>query len=369
MNDDFEMYDEEEYNSKISTSSDVQNENINSYQNSGLESEIYTGASNQSNIGLENQDYDMVDEQNNIGYETKNYTQGQNINEFLSQNYSNNLENQDNVDGDNQYYNEGMNQGTSVLGNQIVNEFLNENKRFETSALAPMYDEGSSNISYEEALKTATPIDEETNDTSADVSGVYPNPIEMTNDSIDSNDFMSYDPMLQNGLETDGDYVISTFDSSQNNDYVPEKTDFDTEGVMESYAEENVENKTLTPTPDEVPVPEVYNTSGMMQFETNNIDVFNQEPISSETTPSRFIFGEMDNSSEEKPKEDAIQQQQVIGAIPIYDKQDVNSVRDKKQNSSKKALEMVATIIFFALLILVISFFPDINKFFNNIRK
>lgn len=355
MDDDFEMYDEEEYNSKFSSNNDVQNENINSYQNSGLESEIYTGANNQND------------------YDEKGYTGGQNINEFLNQNYSSLGTKDEDIISSDDDYNISQNQN-NMLGSQIVNEFLNKNKE-EDSSLTPMYEE-QSNISYEDELKTATPIDNQKSDDipTSPINNGFENVVDEDNNKesnrfINNNDFMSYDPMLQNGLETDGDYVISTFDSNQNNDYVPEKTSFDTEGVMESYKEENVEPE-LKIEPKEQVEPEVYNTSGMINYEENNMDMFNNSPLREMKVNNKFIFTDINNGeANNRPIPQIEDMPNTVGAIPIYESPEINDKDTKDKNASKKAFEMVATVIFFALLILIVSFFPEINKFFNNLIK
>lgn len=357
MDDDFEMYDEEEYNSKFSSNNDVQNENINSYQNSGLESELYTGANNQ----------------NNIDFDEKNYTGGQNINEFLNQNYNNLGNKVENVISSDDDYNIPQNQN-NMLGSQIVNEFLNKNKE-EGPVLTPMYEE-QRNVSYEDELKTATPILEKvSNDIpTSPINNSFENVVNEDNNKesnrfINNNDFMNYDPMLQNGLETDGDYVISTFDSNQNNDYVPEKTNFDTERVMESHKEENVEPE-IKIEPKEQVDPETYNTSGMMNYEENNIDTFNNSPLPEMKENNKFIFTDINNGEvNNRPIPQIEDMPNTVGAIPIYESPEINNKDTKDKNASKKAFEMVATVIFFALLILIISFFPDINKFFNNLIK
>lgn len=355
MDDDFEMYDEEEYNSKFSSNNDVQNENINSYQNSGLESEIYTGANNQND------------------FDEKSYTRGQNINEFLNQNYSSLGTKDEDIISSDDDYNISQNQN-NMLGSQIVNEFLNKNKE-EDSSLTPMYEE-QSNISYEDELKTATPIDSQISDDipTSPINNGFENVVDEDNNKesnrfINNSDFMSYDPMLQNGLETDGDYVISTFDSNQNNDYVPEKTSFDTEGVMESYKEENVEPE-LKIEPKEQVEPEVYNTSGMINYEENNMDMFNNSPLPEMKVNNKFIFTDINNGeANNRPIPQIEDMPNTVGAIPIYESPEINDKDTKDKNASKKAFEMVATVIFFALLILIVSFFPEINKFFNNLIK
>lgn len=236
-----------------------------------------------------------------------------------------------------------------------------------TSVLTPMYEEDN-NVSYEEELKTATPIIEEKKEEEP----VEEVPKEVTY----TDDFMDYDPMLHNGLQTDGDYVITSFNPNENSDYVPEKTNFDSENMMESHSEENVEVEPPKKEEEEPPVPEDYNTAGMMTYDTNNVDTFNDGKTPTETVVTRFIFDEMKNSEEPKPQELPSQEveQEVtkpanMGAIPIYNRQDEIDKNIKNQNSNRKTYEMVGMVIFFALLILVISFFPDINKIFDNFKK
>lgn len=229
-----------------------------------------------------------------------------------------------------------------------------------TSVLTPMYEEDN-NASYEEELKTATPKEEKKEEEPVEEA-----PKEVTY----TDDFMDYDPMLHNGLQTDGDYVITSFDPDQNSDYVPEKTDFDSENMMESYSEENVEVEPPKKEEEEPPVPEDYNTAGMMTYDTNNVDTFNDGKAPTETVVTRFIFDEMKNSDETQNNQiDQQEEPRNVGVIPIYNRQDEIDKNIKNQNSNRKTYEMIGMVIFFALLILVISFFPNINKIFDNLKK
>lgn len=332
---------------------------------------------------LDDDDFKDVSSKNNVennNYGTPVYTNS-NRDQFIQQ------DNQYiNPDGSRLVYsssnrNQVENYGTPVYSTSN-REQVNNNV---DNTLAYMYDDEKSE-SYEEALKTATPeVNKEKNPVETKV--------EVPKEVTYSDDFMDYDPMLHNDLQTDGDYVISPYDPNNKSDYIPEKTEFDSEGMMEYNADENVEKEKVQENVEEPEVPETYNTAGMMQYDTNNVDTFNDGKTPTETVVTRFIFDDMKNSSEDMPSDldkkqeinigqnsnsDNLTNQNLStnvdfdtgrGAIPIYNRQDEIDANIKKQNSSRKTYEMVGMIIFFALLILLISFFPDINKIFDNFKK
>ena len=219
------------------------------------------------------------------------------------------------------------------------------------SPLESMYDEKLTS-SYEEELKTARPFESDTL-----VESVEEKPKEVTY----SDDFMDYDPLLHNDLQTDGNYTITEFDPNKTNDFVPEQTNFSSEDVMEYYSEENEEKEKPKEPVQEEKQPEVFNTSGM-EYDTNNVDTFNDGKTPTETVVTRFIFNDMDNGGQTPMDETAGRQD--IGAISVYNKKD-----SKEKTPTRKALEMVGTILIFAIIILIISFFPDINKIFDNLRN
>lgn len=334
MNDDFEMYED----------SDSSSNNVNSNNNQFFQPSYQNTVSNsmstpeENSINFNNNQINQPLYQNNIGNNNINNQQKD------SDSYQNNL------------YDSTLN---STYKENHYNEY--------NSVLTPMYEE-KNNLSYEEALKMAKPIIKEEQPQQI----VEEQPKEVTY----TNDFMDYDPMLHNDLQTDGDYVITSFDPNQKSDYVPEKTDFDSEGMMESFAEENVEKELPKQQDEEPSVPEDYNTVGMMTYDTNNVDTFNDGKTPTKTIVTRFIFDEMKGKDEtpdkeqvEQPEQQIVEKPKDVGSIPIYNRQEEIDQNIKNQNSGRKTYEMVGMVIFFALLILLISFFPDINKIFDNIKK
>lgn len=332
-------------------------------------------------------DFEMLDDDDFKDVSSKNNSENNNYGTPV---YTNSNRDQV-VRQDNQYINaDGGRLVYSSSNRNLVEDYgtpaySTSNRENVDNTLAYMYDDEKSE-SYEEALKTATP-EAKKEEISTEVK------VEAPKEVTYSDDFMDYDPMLHNDLQTDGDYVISPYDPNNKSDYIPEKTDFDSESMMEYNSDENVEKEQVQEKSEEPEVPETYNTAGMMQYDTNNVDTFNDGKTPTETVVTRFIFDDMKNSSEEKPNDSDVKQEINIGqssnsdnpinqnlganadfdtgrgAIPIYNKQDEIDANIKKQNSNRKTYEMVGMIIFFALLILLISFFPDINKIFDNFKK
>ena len=100
------------------------------------------------------------------------------------------------------------------------------------------------------------------------------------------------------------------------------------------------------------------------------MDMFNNSPLPEMKVNNKFIFTDINNGeANNRPIPQIEDMPNTVGAIPIYESPEINDKDTKDKNASKKAFEMVATVIFFALLILIVSFFPEINKFFNNLIK